>query len=314
MSTKKRLGKGLEDISHLFLSKPSPDRTPEREPSPIRVRGDGLMPDARVWMALSLVPQLPSAFFAANLSIELARAGKRVLAVETSSGSSLDELLGTAPIHPTINDLLEQPEKRIAVEGPCGVKLLSFQLGLESLHGFAPEEKEILSQVLRREEEEAELLLLHAVYDENPVFGQWTGMVQGVVLTVGSDPETLLETYQVCKYLFQLQPDLRIRLNRFESGEKETSAEGLKRLGDAVGHFLGKSIEWYGVIPNDPLIERSITAKVPLSILAPASITASGFSTAAKRLISEIEGASNNPGPVDSFFGRLSFSADPVEK
>jgi flagellar biosynthesis protein FlhG len=311
MSTKKRLGKSLEDISHLFLSRPSSVPSPGQVHPLTQAGMEALQPETTVWLALSLVPRLPSAFFMANLIVELARAGKRVLAVETSPVPSLDEVLGTAPIHPSLNDLLEQPQKNITIEGPFGMKLLSFQLRLEELQGFAAEEQEILSQVLRREEEEADLLLIHAVYEENSAFQRWVGMVQGVVLTVDLNSGTLLQTYQVCKYLFQLHPDLRIGINVFGQRDRETAA-GMEKLSDAVGRFLGKSIEWHGMIPDDPLIERSITAKVPLTVLAQSSKTAAGFSTAAKHLISGMERSSNRPGSADSFFGRLQRTTDRV--
>ncbi len=312
MSSKKRLGKSLEDISYLFLSGVSAAPSLNRVQPAVQKRAEGSMSETRVWLALSLVPRLPSAFFTANLSVELARAGKRVLAIETAPVPSLDGVLGTAPIHPSLNDLLEQPQKQIAVEGPLGMKLLSFQLRLEALQGFAAEEQEILSQVLRKEEEDAELILIHAVYEENSAFQRWVSLVQGAILTVDLNAETLLKTYQACKYLYQLQPDLRIGLMVFGNRDKEAAA-GMKRLGDAVLQFLGKSLEWYGMIPDDPLIERSLSAKVPLTVLAQTSKAASGFSDAARSLLLGIEGNSNRSGSAYSFFDHLQRTADMVE-
>lgn len=313
MSSKKRLGKSLEDISYLFLSGVSAAPSLNRVQPAVQKRAEGSMSETRVWLALSLVPRLPSAFFTANLSVELARAGKRVLAIETAPVPSLDEVLGTAPIHPSLNDLLEQPQKQITVEGPLGMKLLSFQLRSEALQGFAAEEQEILSQVLRKEEEDAELILIHAVYEETGAFQRWVSLVQGAILTVDLNSETLLQTYQACKYLYQLQPDLRIGLMVFGNRDKEAAAAGMKRLSDAVLQFLGKSLEWYGMIPDDPLIERSLTAKVPLTVLAQTSKAASGFSDAARSLLLGIEGDSNRSGSAYSFFDHLQRAADMVE-
>ena len=312
MNSKKRLGKGLEDISHLFLSGvPSPPSLGRVQPV-IQKQSQGPAPDTQVWLTLSLVPRLPSAFFTANLGIELARAGKRVLAIETGAVPSMDEVLGTVQIHPSLNDLLEQPQKQIAVEGPLGMKLLSFQLRLEEIQGFATEEQEILLQVLRKEEEDAEWVLIHAVYEERSTFHRWVRLVHGVVLTVDLNSETLLQAYQTCKYLYQLQPDLRIGVMAFGDRDQEAASAGMKRLSDAVLQFLGKSLEGYGVIPDDPLIERSLTAKIPLTVLAQTSKAASGFSGAAKRLLLGIEGDSNRLGSAYSFFGRLQRTVDRV--
>jgi len=312
MSSKKRLGKGLEDISHLFLSGVSSAPSSDRVPTVVQKPANRLMPETRVWLALSMVPRLPSAFFTANLGVELARAGKRVLAIETAPVPSMDEVLGTEPIHPSLSHLLEQPQKQIAIEGPLGMKLLSFQLRSDELQGYATEEQEILSQVLRKEEEEAELILIHAAYEESGAFRRWVSLVQGVVLTVDLNAETLLQTYQTCKYLYQLQPDLRIGLLVFGNRDKDAAAAGMKRLSDAVLQFLGKSLEWYGMIPDDPLIERSLAVKVPLAALDRTSKAASGFSGAARNLLLGVEGETNRSGSSYSFFGRLQRTADMV--
>ncbi|MBI3995928.1 MAG: hypothetical protein HY349_08135 [Nitrospirae bacterium] len=311
MNSKKRLGKTLEDISHLFLSGSS--SSPVRAHSSVQRRAEGPRPERTVRLALSLVPRPPSAFFTANLVVELARAGRRILTIETAPLPSLDEVLGSVRIQPSLSDLLEQPEKQLTVEGPLGMKILSFQLRSEELQGFSVEEQEILSQVLRKEEEDAELVLIHAVYGENDMFQKWVGAVQGAVLTVDLNSETLLQTYQVCKHLYHLNPDLRIGLVVFGNQDRETAAAGMKRLSDAVVQFLGKTLEWYGIIPDDPLIERSLAAKVPLTILDQSSKTASGFSAAARNLLQGIERNPSCLSSSGSFFGRLQRTADLVE-
>jgi flagellar biosynthesis protein FlhG len=300
----KRLGKGLEDISHLFLSNPSSPSYSNRPHSTPQKHEEASKSQTRVLMAMSLVPRIPSAFFAANLSVEMARAGRRVLAIETAPLPSLDGVLGTVQIQPSLNELLDQPKKQIAVEGPMGMKVLSFQLRLEELQGLVAEEQEILSQVLRKEEENSDLILIHAGYEEDHAFKRWVGMVQGAVLTVDLDSLSLLQVYQACKFLYHTHPDLSLGLIVFGKEEKETVAGEMQKLIEAATRFLGKSLAWYGVIPEDPLIERSLAAKVPLTILAQASKVASGFSSAVENILL---GCEKNLGGESSysFFDRL---------
>lgn len=312
MNSPKRLGKGLEDISHLFLSNPPTPPSLNRPDSTPQKHVEGSKSRTRVWLAMSLVPRLPSAFFTANLSVELARADRRVLAIETAPLPSMDEVLGTVQIQPSLNDLLEQPEKQITVEGPVGMKVLSFQLHLDELQGFAAEEQEILSQVLRKEEESAELILVHASYEESHAFKRWVSMVQGAVLAVDLDSVGLLQTYQACKFLYHIHPDLRVGVIVFGKENRETAAAEMNKLSDGVGRFLGKSLEWYGVIPEDPLIERSLAAKVPLTILAQASKAASGFSTAARNLLLGNESNLGRGESAYSFFDSLRRTANRV--
>jgi len=304
MSSNKRLGKGLEDISHLFLpggSSPTGDTVPR----PSEKDSESPNSRARVWLSLSLVPRLPSAFFSANMGVELARTGLRMLAVETATLPSMDEVLGTVQIQPSLNALLDQPDKQLTVDGPMGMKILGFQLRFDELQSFVAEEREILSQVLRKEEENVEMIWIHSNYIENDTLQRWVKLVQGVVLTVDLDSTSLLRAYQACKYIYGVRPDLRLGIVVFGKEDHGRAAEGIKRLSEAVLKFLGKSIEWYGIIPDDSLVERSLAARVPLTILAPTSKAAAGFAGVTRLLLQAQEG---RPDPSDtyySFFERL---------
>ncbi|MBI3597450.1 MAG: hypothetical protein HY203_09885 [Nitrospirae bacterium] len=313
MDSKKRLGKGLDDISHLFLSGSAATPAFNRMNPPARKFGQAVNLRTKVWLTLSLVPRLPSAFFTANLAVELARCGRQVLVIETAPLPALDKVFGTAQIQPSLNDLLEQSQKQIVLDGPMGMKILSFRLCPDELRGFALEEQQILFQILRQEEEKAEQILIHAVYEENPSFEKWVGLGQGVILSVDLNADTILQTYRVCKYLYRLQPGLRIGLLGFGKQDKEEWAACMNKLSDAVTRFLGKTLEWYGVIPEDPLIERSIAAKVPLALLDQTAQTSVGFSIAARNLQQETGMAPIRSAAATSFFDWLHRAADIVE-
>jgi flagellar biosynthesis protein FlhG len=313
MSSKKRLGKGLDDISHLFLSGSTATPTYNRMSPPARRFGQPVNLRTKVWLTLSLVPRLPSAFFTANLAVELARSGRQVLVIETAPSPALDKVFGIAQIQPSLNDLLEQPQKQIVLDGPMGMKILSFRLCPDELRGFALEEQQILSQILRQEEEKAEQILIHAVYEESPSFEKWVGLGQGVILSVDLNADMVLQTYRVCKYLYHLHPGLRVGLLGFGKQEKEEWAACMNKLSDAVTRFLGKTLEWYGGIPEDPRIDRSIAAKVPLVLLDQTAQTSVGFSIAAQNLQQETGVTPIQSTAAYSFFNGLKGTADIAE-
>ncbi|HUK55315.1 MAG TPA: hypothetical protein VLY20_01500 [Nitrospiria bacterium] len=314
MNSKKRLGKGLEDVSHLFLSTPAAAPALNRMNLPPRKFGEAVNLKTRTWLVLSLVPRLPSAFFTANLAVELARCGRQVLLIETAPLPSLDKVFGTVQIQPSLNDLLEQPQKQIVVDGPMGIKVLSFRLRPDELQGFAAEEQEILAQILRREEEKAEQILIHAVYEENPSFEKLASLGQGVILSAELNADTILQTYQACKYLYRVAPDLRIGLLAFGKEDRETLTVCMDKLSDASERFLGKALEWYGIIPEEPLIDRSLTAKVPLALLDRTSKASEGFAIAVQNLQQEKGPISDPPLAPYSFVDRLQRPADIVEE
>ncbi|HEY5648617.1 MAG TPA: hypothetical protein VIU33_03905, partial [Nitrospiria bacterium] len=259
MKPKKRLGKSLEDISHLFLSTPAPEEktAPVREiipydPPKAGPRNEGMGGEkTRVWLSLSLVPGLPSAFFSGNLAVELARNGKKVLMVETADVPSLDGVFGSVPIQPSLGELLDQSQKSLTFEGPRGIRILSFRLKPRELEGFSPDERDILAQIFSREEENAEFVMVHARFEEDPVFDHILRSAQGVVLAATPSQSAISEIYRVCKYLFRVHPDLRLGLISYDSaGENGRNAVWMGKLVEAARHFLGKGLEWYGTIPR----------------------------------------------------------------
>lgn len=313
MNPPKKLGKGLDDISHLFLSGPSQSPSDKRMIPPGRAIEQNVNLRRKVWLTISLVSDLPSAFFTANLAVELGRCGRKVLVVETAPLPALDRVFGTAQIQPSLIDLLEQSQRQIVLDGPMGMKILSFRLCPDELRGFPLEEQQILAQILRQQEEKAEQILVHANYEENSAFEKWIGLGQGVILSVDLKADWVPEAYRVCKYLFHLNPGLRIGLLGFGNQDEERWAACRNKIGEAASNFLGKTLEWYGVVPEDPLIERSITAKVPAVLLDQSAQSSVGFSNAVRNLQPETGIAPLQTSAAHSFFGWLERPADIVE-
>lgn len=308
MKSKKRLGKTLEDISHLFLSDPvsASSSPPKNNP------GLGSSPILRTWMSVSMVSEPPSAFFTGNLALALARAGRRVLAVETTEGCPLGAVLGSVRICPSLKDLLEQPGKQVTLEGPLGLKILSFRMDPDEMGGFVEEEREILCQILDREEMAVELILAHASLEEEARFHRLLPTAEGVVLTVAPRKETLKDAYQLCKFLIQTQPHLKIGLLDYYVRDDRERMDWIGQLTEAVRRFLGKSLEWFGGIPDDPFIGRSLSVRVPLLLLGQPSGAASGFAAVADRMYGEKVRPKNGSTQRRTFFQKLQATSNPT--
>lgn len=307
MRSKKRLGKSLEDISHLFLSgSPQAAETAQGAEADRPGKFDKRIPP-RIWLSASLIEYPPSAFFTANMAVSLARGGLQVFMIETAPLPSMDEVFGMIPIHPSLNALLDQANKQISIEGPPGIRVMSFRFSGEELGGFSDVEQEILSHILIKEEKGADLVMVHSVYSEEAEFDRLLKNVQGLVLAALPDMDSIAGTYRICKQLFQMKPDLRIAFLVYEHPEFSDQAVWRQKLSQAADKFLGKKLEWLGSIPDDPLIARSLAAKVPVTLLYQSSKVSSCFDRAAEQMLKDsgvgditpspsfIEGLSRNP-------------------
>ncbi|HSG05176.1 MAG TPA: hypothetical protein VLB09_02140, partial [Nitrospiria bacterium] len=89
------------------------------------------------------------------------------------------------------------------------------------------------------------------------------------------------------------------------AGENGRNAVWMGKLVEAARHFLGKGLEWYGTIPRDPLIEKSLAAKVPVTLLDPAAKSSAGFSLASVHMQRKSHAGKGASGEGSSFFESL---------
>ena len=237
----KPLGKGVEDISHFFLS---PAEVPSIVPASPNDSASPKVPGMlhRIIAVVSETPRIPTLFWSSQLASVLSQAGKKVMIIDvgTEPGMLADVFHDTL-IHPSLNDLLNQADKSITVEGPGGFRILGFQIHLDELRQFKPEELEILFQILRKEEQEVDIVLLNIRFDFMQVDTDIVTYLQFLhesILVVS--PEDLLGSYRLLKVLYKIQPGLTVGI--MECGSDQGPYHGgIQRLVMASKEFLNKS-------------------------------------------------------------------------
>ena len=194
----------------------------------------------RIIAVISQTPKIPTIFWSSRIASILSHCGKRVLVIDIGTEpEKLGYVLNSVTIHPTLGDLLNQTDKSITVEVPGGFRVLAFQLQLQELDKFKDEEREILFQSLRKEEQQADIVLLNIHFDQSntdlPVYLQ----TLHEAVMVGS-PEDLLGAYRMLKVLFYLRPSLCVGLVEYGTSEGAYRG-GVQRLVMASKEFLKTS-------------------------------------------------------------------------
>ncbi len=236
---KKQSGKDVEDIAHFFLS---PVQAPESKPVSTEKKRPIILPGNlhRIIAVISQTPKIPTIFWSSQIASTLSRCGKKVLLIDIGTESEkLGYVLNSLTIQPTLGDLLNQPDKSISVESPGGFRVLAFQLQLHELNNFKDEEREILFQTLRKEEQQADVVLLNIHFDQmNTDLILYFQSLHETVLIVS--PEDLFGAYRMLKILFCVRPDLCVGLVEYGSSESAYRG-GIQRLVMASKEFLKTS-------------------------------------------------------------------------
>jgi MinD-like ATPase involved in chromosome partitioning or flagellar assembly len=249
METKRRLGKGIEDISHFFLSPTQPPELTSRRPQ----NGPATCAPEKTHRVIGVTSQTAGVsgfFWSSRLALALSSFGKKVLLVDVGMESDkLVSVLDSSLIRPSLNDLLRQSERAISVEGPGGCRLLGFRMQLEELDQLSLAEREILFQILEMEEDQADIVLLNLQLDmSHRDILLYIQSLDEAVLVVS--PEELLDSYLVLKALFAIRPELRVDLIEYGTSQG-TYRDGVHRLAFASRGFLQRSPVVLGSVPKD---------------------------------------------------------------
>ena len=232
---KKSAGKGVEDIAHFFLSSV---KTPESESAEVgNERECASKTVHRVIGVVGQTPEVPTIFWSCQLAAALSQCGKRVLVIDVGTEpEKLTAVFNSVTIHPTLDGLLNQPERKIAIDSPAGFRILAFQMQLSEFRQLKSEEREILFQTLREEEQQSDIVLLNLHFDMTKAdLLPYLESLQEAVVVVS--PDDLFGAYRVVKVLFAIRPDLSMGLMEYGNC-KGSYRGGIHRLVMASKEFL----------------------------------------------------------------------------
>ena len=268
------MGKGLEDVSHLFLS---PDEakqlSSEQQAEPTsapRPAVEGQFP--RVVAVTGDHRSLEKSFLVSNLAVELARRNRRVRVVDADlSFPDQPFLWGLRPADSVAR--MASPDENgedleVVLQGPLGIKLLSLDIDFSRLMILPEPARQRLLESLMAFEADAQLMLV-----DTPANGGHNSrlifqLAHQIVVMVPSDPLGMIDAYLVIKGILAHRADAPVGIVSYKVRTVAEAEAIAQKMGQAVNEFLGVSITNLGYLYADLNIDKSITQRKPL-VLAP---------------------------------------------
>lgn len=264
----KRLGRGLEEISQVFISA---ETSPE--PSEQEITGETAPFPSQESLWVRNIPTLavmgpagtPWGLFAlTNISIELARQGHRVLVVDDDPGElNVTDLMGLVDVESTGDVIFAGAAMGVKIAYRTAVlnDLLSRSSPpLEKGRSFWPEPYRQFDFILCH-------LPLGRAQDA-------ATLLEGATLCMamaGDDPEGMLQTYGGLKSLHRRHNHMELGLVIITEGDEESAARAFTKMAGNVKRFLDRSLVSYAYLKTEPAIEASIQERVPLVLNSPSS-------------------------------------------
>lgn len=246
---------------------------------------------------------------AVNLSVVLARLGKRVALVDVDMGlANADVICGVkAPFNLTH---LIGPQRRklreIAVDAPGGFKLIPGANGIGEMADLpAPVVERLIGQ-LEQLESHCDFLILDTSAGINSAVIAFAGMADTVLVVTTPEPTAVTDAYGLVKSVLKRMPmaNLYLLVNQVEN--EIQGKEVHQRIAMVARRFLQREVGFAGSIPADRTVGASVLRRVPFCIAAPGGRAAHALNHLGAALVRRTQRAEDAPGPQRrGFFVRI---------
>jgi flagellar biosynthesis protein FlhG len=206
--------------------------------------------------------------FALNFAISLKKKGNSVLLFDMDVGmGNIDILMGISTPYSIIDFFTSAVSlKKLIGKAPGGIHYITGGSGLTELTKINENDiKHFFDEFsIILNEYDYVLLDMGAGMDETSL--RFVLSVDEVIVLTTSEPTSITDAYAAMKYIIMKnnQIPLSLLVNR-ASSEKE-GIDTYTRISNVLKHFLGKSSELLGVLPEDKTISQAVKIQTPFFV------------------------------------------------
>lgn len=227
-----------------------------------------------------------------NLAVQLSRMGQRVLIFDADIGlANVEVMFGAIPKY-NLSDVLYKgmAMRDIITQGPMDIGFISGGSGVMGLNNLSRDR--ILSCVHKLSELDtlADIILVDTGAGISDSVMEFVIASPEVLLITTPEPSSLTDSYSLIKTLYR-NPDFNYRetvlnviANRVNS-EKDGQAV-FNKLSAVVSQFLNWNVNYLGLIPQDPNVEKAVRLQQVISLYDPQAPSAQAFVKIAESLLS----------------------------
>lgn len=213
-----------------------------------------------------------------NLSLQLAKLGKRVVILDADFGlANVEVMLGIRPKY-NLADLLFKGKsmKEIITEGPEGVSFISGGSGIRELTNLNRDQIVHLTQSLYELDELYDIIMIDTGAGIDDGIMSFICESTEVLVIVTPEPTSITDAYALLKTIDKKKDfsseltTIRMVSNRVSSFDE--GKELYDKMNVVIEKFLSIRMDYLGSIPQDELVSKAVMQQKPFSTLYPNSL------------------------------------------
>ena len=243
---------------------------------------------------------------AVNLSLALAKRGRRVVLLDGDLGlANIDVLLGLTPKY-TLADLIDGrcALSDVLLLGPGDIRIVPSASGNKSMANLSPAQHAGLIQAFNDMADSLDVLVIDTATGIGESVVNFVQASQEILLVVCDDPTSISDTYALIKLLSASHGMNRFRVLVNMAHNPDEGRYLFNKLANLVNQFLDVSLHYVGAIPYDVCVRRAARKQRAVCEFFPNSKCAYAFNVIAQK-VDAWPLPSNPRGHIEFFINKL---------
>ncbi len=230
---------------------------------------------------------------AVNLAVQFTKMGKKVIILDADFGlANVEVMFGTVPTC-NLSDVIFEGKSitEVITKGPNGIGFISGGSGIVGLNNLTKDQVTFLVHNLSLLSNMCDILIIDTGAGVSSAVMEFVLASPEVVLVSTPEPSSLTDSYSLMKAMYKSNRFIKGGTNVHLVANKVNSEAEAKavydKMNQVVTKFLDGQLDYLGMIPQDPVLEKCVRNQKVVSIEAPTSASAVAFEQLANRLISK---------------------------
>lgn len=227
---------------------------------------------------------------AVNLAIQLRKLGKKVIIFDADMGlANVEVMFGAIPKY-NLSDMIYHGKKmkEIITKGPMEIGFISGGNGITGMNNLTKTQLGRLVNNLIELDELTDFILIDTGAGIANNVMEFVLASPEVLLVLTPEPSSLTDSYSLIKALYgnpgfvRKDTNIEVVVNRATSPEDGQIV--FEKLNSVISKFLQGEVHFFGTVPRDAQLERSVREQKIVSLSSPNSRSAQAFGRLASSL------------------------------